>query len=142
MNFYNITKIVHIVSVISWMAGLLYLPRLFVYHSSLILNSDNSDLFKIMEFKLFRFVMTPAMIFAWISGLILAHEAAFFRSGWFHWKLFFVVFLSFIHGALAKFYREFASDAPRRNPRFFRILNEVPTVLMVLIVGLVVSKGF
>ena len=142
MDYYHVIKTIHIVSVMSWMAGLLYLPRIFVYHSSLLFKSESSELFKIMEFRLLSFIMTPAMIFAWGSGLILAYEAAFLKSGWFHWKLFFVFLLSGLHGALARFYREFSLDAPRRDSGFFRILNEVPTVLMILIVALVVAKGF
>ena len=138
--FYDVIKIIHILSVISWMAGILYLPRIFVYHCGVGKNSESSELFKIMERRLLRYIMTPAMIVAWISGLIMAYSAGYFLSLWLHWKIIFVLGLSGVHAVLARFVREFASDVNHRSQLFFRVLNEAPTLLMVFIVALVVLK--
>ena len=138
--FYDVIKIIHILSVISWMAGILYLPRIFVYHCGVGKNSESSKLFKIMERRLLRYIMTPAMIVAWISGFIMAYSAGYFLSLWLHWKIIFVVLLSGVHGVLARFVREFGLDERRRSHLFFRVLNEVPTLLLVFIVALVVLK--
>ena len=138
--FYDIVKIVHILSFISWMAGMLYLPRIFVYHCNVENGSESSELFKIMERRLLKYIMTPAMLFVWASGLTLAYNAGYFVSYWLHWKIAFVLALSIVHGVLTWFVWEFASDAGRRSQLFFRVLNEVPTLLMVVIVALVVLK--
>ena len=141
-NAYNIVKSVHIVAVIAWMAGMLYLPRLFVYHAEAQRGSIQSETFKIMEKRLLRLIITPAMIVTWIMGLWLAWSAGFFVAPWLHTKLLLVVALSGVHGFLAKLVKDFAADRNVRPAKFFRLLNEVPTVLMIAIVFLVVVKPF
>jgi putative membrane protein len=133
-------KALHIIAVISWMAGMLYLPRLFVYHAGVKRGSPESDLFEVMEFRLLRYIMTPAMIVVWISGLSLAHWAGFLDAFWFYVKLLLVVGMSAVHGFLSKVRRDFANGANFRDARFFRIINEVPTILMIVIVVLVMVK--
>jgi putative membrane protein len=135
-------KSFHIIAVIAWMAGMLYLPRLFVYHCDAEPGSKQSETFKVMERRLLKAIINPAMIATWILGLWLAWEAGFFRSGWLHWKLLLVLVLSGIHGWFVRLTRDFAHDRNRHSQRFYRIINEVPTVLMVLIVLLVVLKPF
>ncbi len=135
-------KALHVLAVISWMAAMLYLPRLFVYHSGVAQGSDQSELFKVMERRLLKAIMTPAMIVSWLAGLWLAFEAGFFRAGWFHGKLALLLALSAVHGWLAVLLRRFAEDRNDRPARYFRILNEVPTLLMVGIVILVIVKPF
>jgi protoporphyrinogen IX oxidase len=136
-------KAFHIIAVIAWMAGLLYLPRLFVYHAGSNPGSEQSATFKIMERRLLRFITTPAMVATWIFGLILAVYAIDWRtSGWFHAKLVLVILLSAYSGLLAKWTRDFALDRNTRDPRFYRIANEVPTILMILIVILAVVRPF
>lgn len=139
---YAWVKALHIISVIAWMAGMLYLPRLFVYHAEAPTGSPQSETFKVMERRLLKAIMTPAMIATWIFGLWLAVEGGWFRSGWLHGKLALVIALSGLHGYLAATIRRFANDANTRNPRFYRVLNEVPTVIMIGIVILVVVKPF
>ena len=139
---YASVKALHIISVIAWMAGMLYLPRLFVYHAEAPTGSPQSETFKVMERRLLKAIMTPAMIATWIFGLWLAVEGGWFRSGWLHGKLALVIALSGLHGYLAATIRRFANDANTRNPRFYRVLNEVPTVIMIGIVILVVVKPF
>jgi putative membrane protein len=133
-------KALHIIAVISWMAGMLYLPRLFVYHAGVKRGSPESDLFEVMEFRLLRYIMTPAMIVVWISGLSLAHWAGFFDAFWLYVKLLLVVGMSAVHGFLSSVRRDFANGVNFRDARFFRIINEVPTILMIVIVVLVVVK--
>ncbi|MGL5362126.1 MAG: protoporphyrinogen oxidase HemJ [Bosea sp. (in: a-proteobacteria)] len=137
-----IVKVVHILAVISWMAGLLYLPRLFVYHCSAAKGSELSETFKVMEYRLLRFIMTPAMVLSWIAGLWLSVAAFGFSGGWLHAKLLLVLLLSAAHGYMAVTVRTFAADANQRSHKFYRLLNEVPTVLMIGIVALVVLKPF
>ena len=139
---YEWIKALHVLAVISWMAGLLYLPRLFVYHASAAKGSESSQTFKVMERRLLKAIMTPAMILAWATGLYIAMLAGYFRSGWFHGKLLLVVLMSAVHGVLAVHVKQFARDANLKAPRYFRILNEVPTVLMIGIVILVIVKPF
>lgn len=139
---YPIVKSVHIIAVISWMAGMLYLPRLFVYHAE---NKDNLVLvetFKIMERRLLRYIMTPAMIVTWICGLAMMISTGLITAYWMHAKLMLVVLLSGAHGFFAMHVKRFASDQNQKSGRYFRILNEVPTVLMIVIVFLVVMKPF
>jgi putative membrane protein len=133
-------KALHIVAVISWMAGMLYLPRLFVYHASAAPGSPQSETFKIMERRLLRGIMTPAMIAVWLTGPWLAYSTGFYREPWLHGKIALVLVLSALHGYFARTTRVFAADANTRSPRFYRIVNEGPTVLIVLIVALVVIK--
>jgi putative membrane protein len=135
-------KALHVVAVISWMAALLYLPRLFVYHCGVEKGSGQSELFKVMERRLLKAIMTPAMVVSWLAGLWLAYDAGFFRSGWFHGKLALLVLLSGIHGWFAVLVRQFAEDRNERPARYFRILNEAPTLLMIGIVILVIVKPF
>jgi putative membrane protein len=126
------------------MAGLLYLPRLFVYHASSKKGSEQSETFKVMERRLLKFITTPAMLASWALGLILAFSGAidWSRDGWFHLKLVLVLALTAFHGLLAKWTKDFALDRNTRPAHFYRIANEVPTVLMILIVILVVVRPF
>jgi putative membrane protein len=135
-------KAFHIIAVIAWMAGLLYLPRLFVYHAMSKVGSEQSETFKVMERRLLKFITTPAMLASWIFGLILAFSGLIDWSGdgWFHAKLFLVVVLSAFTGILGTWTKDFAADRNTRTPRFYRIVNEIPTVLMIAIVILVVVR--
>ncbi len=135
-------KALHIMSVIAWMAAMFYLPRLFVYHAQTEAGTAQSETFKVMERRLLKAIMTPAMIATWIFGLWVAHEGGFLRDGWFHAKLLLVLAMSGVHGYLARCVRVFAADANTRDHRHYRIVNEIPTVLMVVIVILVVLKPF
>ncbi len=135
-------KAAHILAVISWMAGLLYLPRLFVYHADAERGSPQSETFKVMERRLLKAILNPAMIASWLLGLWLAYEIEAWRQGWFHGKFALILALSACHGFLAGEVRRFAADQNIRSARFFRILNEVPTLLMIGIVILVVVKPF
>ena len=136
-------KAFHIIAVIAWMAGALYLPRLFVYHAAVEAGSAQSETFKVMERRLLRFITTPAMVAAWIFGLILAFSVVnWAEAGWFHAKLLLVLILSGFTGLLAKWTKDFAADRNTRSPRFYRIANEVPTLLMIVIVILVIIRPF
>ncbi len=135
-------KSFHIMAIIAWMAGMLYLPRLFVYHFEAEAGSKQSETFKVMERRLYRAIVTPAMIAAWIFGLWVAYEGGWLMSGWFHGKLLLVLAMTGVHGFLGAQVRAFAADKRPYSTRFFRIINEVPAVLMVLIVLLVVIKPF
>lgn len=135
-------KALHVVAVISWMAGLLYLPRLFVYHAEEPAGSAVSERFKVMEDKLFRFIMRPAMMVSWGAGLWLAWSSFGFRGGWLHAKLLLVVGLTIHHAFQKRWLEEFARDERKRSHRFYRVQNEVPTLLMIGIVILVVVKPF
>ena len=139
---YEWLKAFHIIAVIAWMAGMLYLPRLFIYHSAADVGSIQSETFKVMERRLLRAIMTPAMIATWLLGLWLAYQGGWFKAPWLHAKLLLVFLLSGVHGMLSRFVKDFAADKRRKNAKFFRIINEVPTVLMILIVILVVVKPF
>jgi protoporphyrinogen IX oxidase len=134
----------HVIAVIAWMAGLLYLPRLFVYHCKAQLGSSASETFKVMEEKLVRIIMTPAMIVAWICGVVMiAHSPDLLKSGW--WlpvKLLFVVGLTVIHFMMNGWRRDFAHDSNHRSERFFRIANELPTLAMIVIVVMVIVRPF
>lgn len=136
-------KAFHIISVIAWMAGVLYLPRLFVYHTEAEKGSRQSETFKIMERRLLKAIITPAMIASWVFGLVLAFQTVdWSQAGWFHLKLVLVVVLSGFTGFLARWTREFAEDRNTHTQRFFRIANEVPTLLLIVIVILAVVKPF
>jgi putative membrane protein len=139
---YAWVKAFHLIAVISWMAGMLYLPRLFVYHSETQKGSIQSDTFKIMERRLLKAIINPAMIVTWILGLVLIWQGGWITSGWLHAKFLLVIALSGVHGFLSKTVREFAADRNLRPARFYRMLNEVPTVLMIVIVILVIVKPF
>jgi protoporphyrinogen IX oxidase len=135
-------KALHVVAVISWMAGQLYLPRLMVYHVDAIVGSVQSETFKVMERRLLKAIMTPAMIVAWVTGLWLAWRYFGFKGGWLHAKLLMVILMTASHGMQARWVREFAADANTRPGRYYRMMNEVPTVLMLVIVVLVIVKPF
>ena len=135
-------KALHVISVIAWMAGMLYLPRLFVYHADAPKGSATSETFKTMERRLLKGIMNPSLILVWLTGLTLAYLDGFFRAPWLHAKLLLVILLSGVHGFLAGQTRRFAADANVRPAGFYRILNEVPTVLMIIVVILVVVKPF
>ena len=135
-------KALHVIAVIAWMAGMLYLPRLFVYHCEAEAGSQQSETFKVMERRLLRAIINPAMITTWALGLWLAWDGGWLMSGWFHAKLAAVIVLSGVHGMLSSYVRAFAEDRNTRSQRFYRILNEVPTFLMVFIVILVIVKPF
>lgn len=137
-------KAFHLIAVIAWMAGLLYLPRLFVYHAMSAKGSEQSETFKVMERRLLRAITTPAMIATWVLGLVLAFSGLidWSRDGWFHLKLILVLLLSAYHGALAKWTKDFALDRNTHSARFYRVANEVPTLLMIGIVILVIVRPF
>lgn len=139
---YEWIKALHVIAVISWMAGLLYLPRLFVYHCAAEKGSVQSETFKVMERRLLEAIMSPAMVVAWLTGLYLAWTGFGFRGGWLHAKLALVVVLSVAHAYAARWVRDFARDGNERPDRFYRIANEVPTLLMIGIVVLVIVKPF
>lgn len=134
-------KALHVIAIISWMAGLLYLPRLFVYHAEAG-NGPPAQTFKVMERRLYRYIMTPAMTVAWISGLYLTLEGGALASGWFHAKATLVVLLSGAHLHDGALMRRFAQDANIHSPRYYRIVNEIPTLLMIGIVILAIVKPF
>ncbi len=142
MNYYLLFKSLHLISVISWMAGLLYLPRIFVYHAE---NSDDrkiSDVFKIMEKKLYFYIMTPAMILSWIFGLLLIHSIGFQQLGqiWMIFKIIFVILLTMYHFYLRTILNQFRIDKNTHSHKFYRIINEIPTILLILIVFVVIFK--
>jgi protoporphyrinogen IX oxidase len=136
------TKAVHVIAVIAWMAGLLYLPRLFVYHAQAEPGSQQSETFKVMESRLLRVIMNPAMIVVWITGGLLAWRQGMYVDRWFWTKMVLVVGLTWYHHALGLWRKDFAADRNSRDQRFYRIINEVPTLLMVGIVVLVIVKPF
>ncbi len=135
-------KAIHVIAVIAWMAGMLYLPRLFVYHCATSPGSEASEMFKVMEKRLLRFIINPAMAVSWIAGLWMAWEIFGFQGGWLHAKLLLVVLMSGLHGYLSKATRLFSEDKNEKSAKHWRIVNEVPTVLMIFIVILVIVKPF
>lgn len=141
-SLYPWLKAFHIIALIAWMAGSFYLPRLFVYHAGVAPGSEASETFKVMERRLLTAIMTPAMAATWIFGISLMVSGGWYTAGWLHAKLLFVIALSGFHGFCGRLVRDFANDRNTRSARFYRILNEVPTVLLVVIVLLVVLKPF
>jgi putative membrane protein len=135
-------KALHVIAVISWMAGMLYLPRLFIYHCDAEKGSKQSETFKVMERRLLKAIINPAMIVTWLAGLYLAWSGSWFLAPWLHVKLFLVLVLSAVHGFLARSVKAFAADRNPHSQKFYRIINEVPTVLMIGIVILVIVKPF
>jgi protoporphyrinogen IX oxidase len=135
-------KALHVIAVIAWMAGMLYLPRLFVYHCEAEVGSRQSETFKVMERRLLRAIINPAMIVTWVLGLWLAYEGGFFKAGWLHAKLVLVIAMSAIHGLNVRWVRAFAEDRNVHSQKFYRVMNEVPTLLMIAIVILVIVKPF
>ena len=143
--FYLTIKALHILAIISWMAGLLYLPRLFIYHVKAEKGSVQSETFKVMEYRLLRIIMNPAMLVSWGLGLYLAFGLDVVNMSadiWFHIKLLLVIGLTAVHMMMARFRKDFAADKNQRSETYFRVFNEIPTVLMILIVFLVVLKPF
>jgi putative membrane protein len=132
----------HIISVISWMAGLLYLPRLFVYHVDVVPGSAFSETLKIMEQRLFWVIMTPAMASSWIFGVWLVFISVSFSDGWFYCKAVLVLLMSVVHASMARWLKDFEHDHNTHSAKYFRITNEIPTLLMIAIVVLVVVKPF
>jgi putative membrane protein len=135
-------KAVHIIAVIAWMAGMFYLPRLFVYHVDAAPGSVQSETFKVMERRLLRMIINPSMIVVWLTGPWLAYEYGFFSQPWLHAKLTLVLVMSGLHGYFVGLVRAFGADKNVRPARFYRMLNEIPPLLMALIVILVVVKPF
>ncbi len=140
---YEWLRALHILAIISWMAGLLYLPRLFVYHVEARVGSDKSETFKLMEFRLMRYIMGPASGAAWLfGGLMLWANPVLMQDGWMHVKLLCVVLMTGVHHAMMKWCKNFAADQNTKSTKFFRIVNEVPTVLMIIIVIMAVVQPF
>ena len=141
MNLYLLFKSLHLIAVISWMAGLLYLPRIFVYHSE---TNDISQktVFKIMERKLYNYIMMPAMILSWLFGVLLIHSLGFsvFGELWMQIKIILVVIMTFYHFSLGKYLNDFAIDNNQKASKFFRIYNEIPTVILIVVIFVVIFK--
>jgi putative membrane protein len=139
---YEWIKAFHVIAIIAWMAGMLYLPRLFVYHCAAEPGGVQSETFKIMERRLLKAIINPAMIASWVLGLWLAWSGGWYRAGWLQAKVLCVLVLSGLHGMLARWVRDFAHDRNAHSQRFYRIINEVPTLLLIIIVILAVVKPF
>jgi putative membrane protein len=135
-------KAAHVIAIIAWMAGMLYLPRLFVYHCDAPAGSVQSETFKIMERRLLKGIINPAMIAAWLLGLWLAWDGGWFSSGWLHVKLAAVLAMSGLHGYFSRAVRAFAQDRNTRSSAHWRLMNEVPTLLLIVIVIMVIVKPF
>ncbi|MGY2051664.1 protoporphyrinogen oxidase HemJ [Methylobacterium sp. JK268] len=135
-------KAAHVITLIAWMAAMLYLPRLFVYHSALPAGSPQGETFKVMERRLAKAIMTPAMIATWILGLTLAWMSGAYTQGWLHAKFALVLIMSGLHGWFSRMVKDFAADRNTRAPTFYRVVNEVPTLLMIAIVILAIVKPF
>ena len=141
MNFYLLFKSLHLIAVISWMAGLLYLPRIFVYHSEAN-HESQKNVFKTMERKLYNYIMLPAMLLSWLFGVLLIHSLGFniFLELWMQIKIISVSILTYYHFLLGKYLNDFAIDANPKSSKFFRIINEVPTIILIVVVFVVVFK--
>jgi protoporphyrinogen IX oxidase len=135
-------KSFHIIAVIAWMAGMLYLPRLFVYHAAAKPGSEQAETFKTMERRLLRFIMTPAMIATWLLGIALVLQGQFLGATWFHIKIVLVLVMTITHGLFSHWVNEFDLDRNTHSPKFFRITNEVPTAILIVIVILATVKPF
>ena len=142
MNFYLTLKALHLISVISWMAGLLYLPRIFVYHSEKSSEKNVSEVFKTMEFRLYNYIMMPAMLLSWLFGVLLIHSLGFivFTELWMQIKTILVIILTFYHFLLGKYLNDFAINNNNKSSKFYRIINEVPTIVLIVVVFVVVFK--
>ena len=142
MNSYLLFKSLHLIAVISWMAGLLYLPRIFVYHTENLEDNNTSSIFKIMEKKLYLYIMMPAMVLSWIFGMILISNIGFetLSTLWIKIKLILVILLTLYHFYLGKLLEDFSLNKNTKSSKFFRIINEVPTLLLILIVFIVIFK--
>ncbi len=143
LEYYLVIKSLHIIAFTAWMAGLFYLPRLFVYHTQVAPLSEASEKFKIMEHKLLKIIMNPAMIITWILGLMMLYVMPeYFSQGWMHVKFLCVILLSGFQGFLSVTRKKFALDKNQRSERFYRIINEIPTIFLILIVFMVILKPF
>jgi protoporphyrinogen IX oxidase len=141
-ELYPWLKALHVIAVIAWMAGMLYLPRLFVYHCEAEIGSKQSETFKLMEHRLLTVIINPAMVASWGLGLWLAWDGGWYASGWLQAKVVLVLILSALHGVFVRCVREFAADRNRHSQRFYRIINEIPTVILIGSVILAVVKPF
>ena len=141
MNFYLLYKSLHLIAVISWMAGLLYLPRIFVYHSEAD-HEPQKKVFKIMERKLYNFIMMPAMLLSWLFGVFLLHSLGFsvFAELWMQIKITAVILLTYYHFSLGKYLNDFAVDNNQKSPKFFRIYNEIPTIILIVVIFVAIFK--
>lgn len=140
-DYYSWFKGLHLIAVISWMAGMLYLPRLYVYHADVEIGSPTSELFKVMERRLLRYIMNPAMIITFVVGIYLISQVGM-SGGWLHIKLLLVLFMTAVHMMLAVHRKQFERDENEKSSNYYRVLNEAPTVLMIIIVLLAVVKPF
>ena len=141
MNYYFLFKSLHLISVVSWMAGLLYLPRIFVYHSE-ALHASQKDIFKIMEKKLYNYIMMPAMLLSWLFGILLLHSitlSVLFEL-WMQIKIIAVIILTYYHFTLGKYLNEFAIDKNEKTSKFFRLYNEIPTIVLIVVIFTVIFK--
>ena len=141
MNLYLLFKSLHLIAVISWMAGLLYLPRIFVYHSEAV-DKSQKTVFKVMERKLYNYIMMPAMLLSWLFGVLLIHSLSFsvFLELWMQIKAISVVILTYYHFTLGKYLNDFAIDNNQKSPKFFRIYNEIPTIILIVVIFVVIFK--
>ena len=141
MNLYFFFKSLHLISVISWMAGLLYLPRIFVYHSEAT-HASQKDIFKIMERKLYNYIMMPAMLLSWLFGILLVHNITFsvFFELWMQIKIVSILILTYYHFTLGKYLNDFAIDNNQKTSKFFRIYNEIPTIILIVVIFVVIFK--
>ncbi|MEW6766713.1 MAG: protoporphyrinogen oxidase HemJ [Pseudomonadota bacterium] len=139
---YEWIKALHVIAVISWMAGMLYLPRLFVYHAGVAVGSPQSETFKTMEWRLLKFIVNPAMMVTWFAGLYLAWAGNWHTAHWFQLKFLLVIAMSAVHGYFVGRVRAFSEDRNTKSQKFYRVINEIPTVLMIAIVILVIVKPF
>ena len=141
MNLYLLFKSLHLIAVISWMAGLLYLPRIFVYHSEAE-DKSQKTVFKVMERKLYNYIMMPAMMLSWLFGVLLIHSLSFsvFLELWMQIKIISVVILTYYHFTLGKYLNDFAIDNNQKSPKFFRIYNEIPTLILIIVIFVVIFK--
>lgn len=141
MNYYFLFKSLHLISVVSWMAGLLYLPRIFVYHSEAS-HESQKDIFKIMEKKLYNYIMMPAMLLSWLFGILLLHSitlSVFFEL-WMQIKIIAVIIFTYYHFTLGKYLNDFAIDKNEKTSKFFRIYNEIPTIVLIVVIFTVIFK--
>ena len=142
MNYYLLFKSLHLIAVISWMAGLLYLPRIFVYHVENYQKKETTEIFETMERKLYFYIMRPAMIISWLFGILLIYQIGFesFSQLWLQLKIFFVIILTVYHEYLGKCLTSLRDGSNSKSSRFFRIINEIPTIMLILIVFIVIFK--
>ncbi len=141
MNSYLLFKSLHLVAVISWMAGLLYLPRIFVYHTEAD-HTSQREVFKVMERKLYKYIMMPAMLLSWLFGILLIHNLGFsvFLELWMQIKTLSVIILTYYHFTLGKYLNDFAIDKNQKTSKFFRIYNEIPTIILIIVIFVVIFK--